>query len=531
MKRLAILSILMILPFVMVAQNAMDAYGVSSTQIKGTSRYVSMGGAFTSLGGDPSSIVQNPAGIGVYRSSELSATLGGQWNINSSPNAETAKNGVFTFDNLALITTFFTNKSSGLLNFNLGVTYNRNQSYKRKYNGATPQLGASFTNYLETVTQGIPSSDLVVTDEKNSYYDTSSPWLSILGYQAYLLSPISDGASTYYGLFTPGKSYGSSQMTILEDGRNDEYTINFGGNINDRFYFGVALGIRDFSITREVFYVEDLYDTDGVYVDENNIESNITSSNYQYYNLYNMRGIGFNGKFGIIARLTDNLRFGATIHTPTFFTIDQSMDASIDNDFVINGINTVEQFKLTPAVATNTIKIRTPWNFQLGASYIIGGKAILSADYQYTGYNNMKMSEYNGDDYPIENAFYKACFKPEHTIKVGAEYRVTNALSLRAGYALQLSPIKAELKEVNTEVPTAGMQTAYILPGNGSYYSCGAGYKFKSCYIDLAYQHYAQKSDMFAYSPIFSQDAQLIPSSSEVKSKQNSMTFTFGLKF
>ena len=147
------------------------------------------------------------------------------------------------------------------------------------------------------------------------------------------------------------------------------------------------------------------------------------------------------------------------------------------------------------------------------------------------GYNNMKMSEYNGDDYPIENAFYKACFKPEHTIKVGAEYRVTNALSLRAGYALQLSPIKAELKEVNTEVPTAGMQTAYILPGNGSYYSCGAGYKFKSCYIDLAYQHYAQKSDMFAYSPIFSQDAQLIPSSSEVKSKQNSMTFTFGLKF
>ena len=146
MKRLAILSILMILPFVMVAQNAMDAYSVSSTQIKGTSRYVSMGGAFTSLGGDPSSIVQNPAGIGVYRSSELSATLGGQWNINSSPNAETAKNGVFIFDNLTLITTFFTNKSSGLLNFNLGVTYNRNQSYKRKYNGATPQLGASFTN-------------------------------------------------------------------------------------------------------------------------------------------------------------------------------------------------------------------------------------------------------------------------------------------------------------------------------------------------------------------------------------------------
>ena len=531
MKKTTIITILLALPLAIMAQNAMDAYTISSSQIRGTSRYVSMGGAFTALGGDPSSIVQNPAGIGVYRSSEVSATLGGQWMSNASPNAETAKTGTFTFDNISLVTTFFTGKSSGLVNFNLGVTYNRNQSYKRRYNGATPQLGASFTNYLETVTQGIPSTDLVVTKDKDSYYQTSSPWLSILGYQSYLISPIYDGASTYYGLFTPGKTTGSSYTTIYEDGRNDEYTINFGGNVNDRFYFGVALGIRDFSILREVYYTEQLFNTDGLYVGENNVGGNITSSDYQYYTFYNMRGIGFNGKFGVIARLTDYLRVGATIHTPTFFTIDQTMDASIDNKFVINGINTIESFQITPAVATNTIKIRTPWNFQVGASYIAGKKAILSADYQYTAYNNIKMSERNGDSYPIENAFYKANFKPGHTIKVGVEYRATTALSLRAGYSLQLTPIKAELKEVNTEVPTAGMQTAYMLPGNTSYYSCGAGYKFKTCYIDIAYQHYAQKTDIFSYSPIFTEDVSLIPSSSEVKTKQNSITATFGLKF
>ena len=136
------------LPLMMMAQNAMDIYSMSSSQIRGTARYVSMGGAFTSLGGDPSSIVQNPAGIGVYRSSEVSASLGGQWTSNYSPNAEDAKKAAFTFDNMSLVTTFFTGKSSGLLNLNVGVTYNRNQSYKRKYNGVTPELGASFTNYL-----------------------------------------------------------------------------------------------------------------------------------------------------------------------------------------------------------------------------------------------------------------------------------------------------------------------------------------------------------------------------------------------
>ena len=532
MKRVTIISILMLLPIAMFSQNAMDVYNISSSQIRGTARYVSMGGAFTSLGGDPSAIVQNPAGIGVYRSSEVSASMGGQWTANSSANAETAKKGAFTFDNLSLITTFFTGKSSGLVNFNLGVTYNRNQSYKRKYNAVTPELNASFTNYLETVTNGIPSTDLVVTDQKDSYYDTSSPWLSILGYQSYLISPDYDGASTYYGLFTPGQSTGSSYTTILEDGRNDEYTINFGGNVSDRFYFGLALGIRDFSVTRNIYYTEDLYNTQGVYVDKNNQEQDIASANYQYYTYYNMRGIGFNGKFGIIARLTDNFRLGATIHTPTFFNIDQSMDAAVDNKLITKQTREeIDEYQQTPALATNTIKIRTPWSFQVGASYVAGKRVIISADYQYVAYNNVKMKESNGDDFPIENEFYKACFKSGHTVKAGLEFRATNALSLRAGYALQLSPIKADLKDVNVEVPTAGMQTMYMLPGNGSYYSGGIGYKFKVCYLDFAYQHYTQKSDLFAYSPILSNGVELIPASSEIKTKQNSITFTFGLKF
>lgn len=531
MKKLTIVSILLSLSFVVTAQNAMDLYSISSSQIRGTARYVSMGGAFTSLGGDPSAVSQNPAGIGVYRSSEVSGSMGGQWTGNYSPNAEDAKKASFTFDNMSLITTFFTGKSSGLLNFNLGVTYNRNQSYKTKYNGVTPELGASFTNYLETVTQGIPSTDLVVTSDKDSYYQTSSPWLSILGYQSYLISPERDGASNYYGLFTSGRTVGSSYTTILEDGRNDEYIVNFGGNVNDRLYFGLAFGIKDFSLTREIFYAEDLVGTSGVYVGENGSEYNISSSNYQYYTYYNMRGLGFNGKFGLIARVTDNFRLGATIHTPTFFNIDQTMDAAIDNNMILNNIYEENEYQVTPVVATNTIKVRTPWNFQVGASYVAGKKAIISADYQYTAYNNMKMNEYNGDEFPIENEFYKACFKPGHTVKAGVEFRATNALSFRAGYSIQLSPIEADLKEVNTEVPTAGMQTTYMLPGNASYYSCGAGYKFRACYLDFAYQHYTQKSDMFAFSPIFTQDVTLVPGSNEVTTKQNSITFTFGLKF
>lgn len=531
MKKTATIVACMLLALSAGAQNALDAYNISFNQIKGSSRYVAMGGAFCALGGDISSLSQNPAGIGVYRSSEFTLTMGGQWNHNASKDAETATNSIFTFDNTGIVGTFFTGKHKGLLSFNIGLTYNRPVSYNRTFRGANPSLGSSFTNYLECVTTGIPSTDLVVTRDFDAYYQTAAPWLSILGYQSYLISPTSDGASTYYGLFNPGNSIGSSINTIYEDGRNDEYTINFGGNFNDKIYFGLALDIRDLSVTRSVLYYEGLLGTTGTY-DDGTTLTDISSSEYEYSTYYNMRGTGVGAKFGLIARATDFLRFGFAFHTPVYYNITQTMDASIYYYNKLSNSMTVSDSQTIPQIVSNRIKIQTPWSFQAGAAYIIGKKGILSAEYQYVAYNRMKMKEDNGDPFPIENEFYKTQLKAGNNIKVGLEYRVTNALSLRAGYAIQLSPVKADLKNVNVEVPISGMQTTYMLPGNASYYSCGIGYRFSAFNIDLAYQHYYQKSDMFAYSPLFYNDGTtLIPGSSEIKSKQNAITVTLGVRF
>ena len=62
-------------PSTMSAQSATDAYQVSQYDLKGTARFMSMAGAFGALGGDLSTLSQNPAGIGVYRSNELGFTL------------------------------------------------------------------------------------------------------------------------------------------------------------------------------------------------------------------------------------------------------------------------------------------------------------------------------------------------------------------------------------------------------------------------------------------------------------------------
>ena len=57
------------------AQSAVDALSVSPSQLRGSARFVSMGGAFTSLGGDISCMTQNPAGLGMYRYSDVGLTF------------------------------------------------------------------------------------------------------------------------------------------------------------------------------------------------------------------------------------------------------------------------------------------------------------------------------------------------------------------------------------------------------------------------------------------------------------------------
>jgi len=48
-----------------------------SDDLIGTSRFVGMSGAMTAVGGDPSAVKQNPAGLGVYRHSQFSVSGGG----------------------------------------------------------------------------------------------------------------------------------------------------------------------------------------------------------------------------------------------------------------------------------------------------------------------------------------------------------------------------------------------------------------------------------------------------------------------
>ena len=52
------------------AQSLYDAARLMGNDLNGTARFIGMGGAMGALGGDISTMGTNPAGIGIYRSSD-----------------------------------------------------------------------------------------------------------------------------------------------------------------------------------------------------------------------------------------------------------------------------------------------------------------------------------------------------------------------------------------------------------------------------------------------------------------------------
>ena len=78
MKKISVLialGMLMIAPWGM-AQTIYDGAKLTGKDLNGTARFVGMGGAMGALGGDISTMGTNPAGIGLYRSSDVMTSFG-----------------------------------------------------------------------------------------------------------------------------------------------------------------------------------------------------------------------------------------------------------------------------------------------------------------------------------------------------------------------------------------------------------------------------------------------------------------------
>lgn len=426
------------------AQSSIDIGKFGQTASFATARSVGFGGALGSVGGDFASLSVNPAGIGIYRSSEFMVTPGFRFSgskSNYSGGTYDDNNARFGFNNIGLVFTGTPSAKnydkSDWKSGSFGIGINRIADFSRTYN----YMGKTNTSTGSFLFEQDALNDTTTIHREGS--------LGYLGYQSYLLD------NNLFSLVPFWK--GLEQFnTVQEKGGITEFVISGGGNFKDKLMVGATLGIT--SLNHRI--------TSNFSEQTATIDPSDSFDNYSYNQNIKVNGAGINLKLGAIYKFNDYFRAGFSFHSPTLYSLTEVYNADIKtNSDKLSGVTAViqpeNQFDYT---------VITPMKLIASATGMLGKYGFVSLDYEYVNYSGMRFRYENPIDNAAEryiNADVKALYQNASNIRAGLELKFDQLL-LRAGYGYYGSPYKNKLYQ-----------------SDRNNISFGVGYRFGKTFVDI----------------------------------------------
>lgn len=476
------------------AQYTPDALRFSQTNYGSSARFKSMGGAQIGVGGDMSSLGGNPAGLGLFTKSEFSLTpelnlMKGKASF-LGQTTESSKDK-FNLNNIGAVFYSPTFKpkgqdpTKGVISAVFGVGYNRNNDFTANHTYGSSKVPNSITSYF--------------SEEANRFHSGSSLddyTIEKMAYGQYMID-YNAGADKFSSNI---QSVSNQQQSEIRSGSTSELNVAGALNISNKFYIGASIAFVN------VRYLNDRN------VSESGFNS-VFASNYDLsYNVSSeVKGSGVNGRLGLIYRPETNLRLGVTFQTPTWLYFDDVESTNLNSKLFAGtkpGIYTDPT-----ATSSLTYQLRTPLKGSFGASYVIGNKALISADVDYIDYSTMHYSidqDNNQGAIDAANQTIKRNYKEAVNYRIGAEYKLDNAFSLRAGYGNNGTALKNDKDNYfATKIYTGGL-----------------GYRINNYYVDLAYQRVENNVDLSGY--YLNNESEPV---ANIKVARNNVFLTLGVRF
>ena len=516
MKRYIIVGLSIFTSLLTFAQTEFDAYKVVQTDINGTARYMGMAGAFGALGGDASSIKDNPAGLGVYRRSELTGTLNNLLvNSTSTWNGKKGYGDLYKMNlnnfslTLANPTWLSENKMSGLQSSNWNFSYNRVKNFDKVTYAKSANLTSSLADYLAYFSYGYKPGDFSYNSSINELFSNSNlAPLSIYGYEGYLMDFDGVDASNSGKWKSAIVESVSPVFKQTESGYQDQYSLSWSGNFSNSVFLGATLNYETYKYQSARQYGES-YNTLG---------------RFQLGDTVTSRGNGLNLKVGAIICASDNLRLGMAIETPTIFNVNENYYSTLFYDRSYNGDRQVNT--IVGAEYENAFKIQSPFKYNASVAYVFGKKALLSVEYDYIDYSATRyLTSINGQDFSAVNEGMKQTLKDSRTIKLGGEYKMTDNIAIRAGYA-NTSSGTLPTAEKYLDVYTKRVDSEYYLDNSLDYFTAGLGYRESDWYVDFAYVKKMYHQTLYPYR---STTSQVTPA--KIETTDSNVVLTLGLRF
>ncbi|MEZ4918876.1 MAG: hypothetical protein R2792_07175 [Saprospiraceae bacterium] len=490
MKQIFLFTALLFVSTIGVSQTVSDAIRYSSLQPGGSARFLGAGGAFGALGADYGVLSTNPAGLAMFRTNELVITPGLRFTntIAQMPGAsnldwEDSKSN-FAFDNVGMV--FNSNpRASHWSTVNFGIGFNRQQNFHQSIYYEGTDAGSIMNDWFAEADQVFASGG----DESSLY-----PFGARMAYDASAIY-FQDGELSYDFINSPNAAVERTHSVITTGGIN-EMVFSLAGNYDEKLMIGATVGVPFIN-----------YRLDAVY------EETDPADNVQYFNdlsytdYLRTQGVGVNFKMGVIYRMSQMVRLGASFHSPTLMGLTDRFSNTLSYSYT-DGTGTVFNEASSPE-GTSDYRLRTPWRATGSAAFIIGKLGFISADAELVDYSANKFN-FTANVNSSENERFERELNSEIqrnlgqavNIRIGGELAL-DVFRIRAGMNLLGKPVEGE----------SGFNTAY---------TAGVGVRGQSFYLDLGYRLALRDGSVAPYSSA---------TTASLDNKYNDILMTIGFKF
>ena len=530
MKKLFVIAAIVVATMPAAAQETYENAKIAQEDLNGTARYVAMGGAMEALGADISTISTNPAGIGMFRHSNISLSMG----LVSQEGAKNAVGGSTTnasFDQLGFVYSYRSGRTSYV---NLAVNYHKSRNFDMILSAAN-QLGNASLNKLtwakgnmgyvyESKTEVQSDGTTIDVPNFNAPYITCSQLDDLFGYNLNWDHSAKDWGYVDANDFRFDRSH---------EGYIGEYDFNVSGNIDNRIYLGLTVGIHDVHYKHYSEYVEQMPLFTCTVGDSREIT-----------------GQGIDVKGGVILRPVEYspFRIGLYVSTPTFYELKTA-----NYSYISDGNKRYDSGSIIDARERTNYKFRlyTPWKFGVSLGHTIGSQVALGASYEYADYGTLDSRYITGEYYDewsdsynsksesdrVMNDHTAKTLKGVHTLKLGAEIKPVPNLALRVGYNY-VSPVyqKEGFKDgtLNSDGSYVSSATDYTNWDATNRFTCGFGYTFDKFNVSLAYQYSNTKGTFSPFMSYYDADDPTFDNVApqvSVSNKRHQVLLTLGYTF
>lgn len=413
----------------------------------GSARMQALGGTQVALGGDYSTALSNPAGLGMYNRSELTFSMGTTFKNHQTSYLGTstdASQSNFNIPGFSLVLHFEPaiepQDNKGFLGGTLGIAFTRINDLHYKYNYSGSNTESSIIDFFldESNNGGNPIPE-------ENYYDPNFDEfysLTALALDNFLILPnYENNELLFYGSdlnpYPEETRIVNQNENIHRTGAQYQWSIAYGANFSDRFFVGGNLGIATVRYKLEQLYRESDYQF------LNGPDPNYNPLDYMTIDeSLSIEGAGVNLTLGLTYRPVDFLQIGTSFTTPTLYQLTDTYYAGM----------TAEWLDYDPSSSSLTedllseYSLTTPLKFSAGVAFL-SKFGFISGDLELINYSKAKYtSDLNGGDYSIDNGTTRDSYQSVINFRTGAEFRY-ELFRFRAGYSLMNNPYTSDLAD------------------------------------------------------------------------------------